>query len=150
MMARQKGFTFIEVVIVAAIISVLAGIAWQQYHRYVLKAGRTEATAMLLDVAARQERYHVQTGGYVTDSGKIADLGLKSLYSATYANGTEPLNSRYTLGFAAGDTTDSFRLTATVRQGTAQAADTLCEKLTVDDTGAKGHNDTPSEPGECW
>lgn len=150
MTTRQKGFTLSELMITLAIIGVLAGLAWQQYNKYILRTGRSEATSMLLDVAAREERFHVQTGHYVIDSNQMADLGLKSLYSKTYATGTGPSDSRYTLSIATGDTDDSFRLTATVRPDGPQAADPVCRQFSLDDTGAKGHDGDDTDPGGCW
>ena len=55
--ARQPGFTLIELMIVVAIIAILAGIAYPSYMDQVRKGNRAKAQAFLMDVAQRQQSY---------------------------------------------------------------------------------------------
>jgi type IV pilus assembly protein PilE len=57
-MNSQKGFTLLEMMIVVAIISILAGIAIPAYNDYVLRGQLTEAYAQLAAQRVRMEQYY--------------------------------------------------------------------------------------------
>src|SRR5690554_6942881 len=116
-MTNSKGFTLIEVMIVVAIIGILAAIAYPSYDEYVKRGNRTEGQALLMDVAARQERYFSQNNEY-------ADTAAKLNVSTNSETG------KYTLTIA---TTDGYTLTAT-----QQFNDTKCGNLTLNALGVKG------------
>ncbi|WP_447956383.1 type IV pilin protein [Vreelandella sp. EE7] len=61
---HQRGFTLIEMLIVAAIIGLLAGIAYPGYQRYVENAVRTDGKAGLLNAAAELERCYARNYSY--------------------------------------------------------------------------------------
>lgn len=86
MSKNNKGFTLIEVMIVVAIIGIIAAIGYPSYTRYLHKAARAEASALLLEVMEKQEQYYRNKITY-TDS--LADLN----YPATL----ETENGRFTI-----------------------------------------------------
>jgi type IV pilus assembly protein PilE len=57
-MNSQNGFTLLEMMIVVAIISILAGIAVPAYNNYVLRGQLTEAYAQLAAQRVRMEQYY--------------------------------------------------------------------------------------------
>jgi type IV pilus assembly protein PilE len=62
---REAGFTLIELMVVVAIVAILAAIAYPSYERYVVRARRAEAQAMLWELMQQQERYYTQHNRYV-------------------------------------------------------------------------------------
>jgi type IV pilus assembly protein PilE len=59
-MTRTSGFSLVELMIVVAIIGLLVGISLPAYNSYSLRAHRADAQGVLLDLAARQERFIAQ------------------------------------------------------------------------------------------
>lgn len=131
----EQGFTLIELMIVVAVISILAAIAYPSYQEYVLRSRRAEGQAFLNDAAARQERYRAQNGSY---TATVSDLKLPG--------GDKSDRGYYQLEI---DPKDGYTLTAK-RQG-AQIADTKCGNLTLNAAGTKGL-DSPSggTVDTCW
>ncbi len=60
----QKGFSFIELLIVMVIISLLTTFAYPMYTTYFLKVKRIEAQLTLFDLAARIESTNVESYRY--------------------------------------------------------------------------------------
>ena len=59
---KQKGFTLIEVMIVVAIITILATIAYSSYTQYKIRVQRTEAQSEILYIAQRMQSYRAVNG----------------------------------------------------------------------------------------
>ena len=132
-MTKNSGFSLIELMIVVAIIGLLAGIAIPMYQSHILRSHRADAQTVLLDLAARQERFIAQSpAGYATDISGSGANGL-NLGRTTSREGY------YNLTMAAN--ASSYLLTATATGG--QANDTDCTTITFSSTGVKS-------PGECW
>lgn len=70
--AKAKGFTLLEVIITAAILSVLAAIAFPMYQNYVTRGHRAAATACLTEGAHFMERTHTLSMRYdeTADGGR--------------------------------------------------------------------------------
>lgn len=66
---RIRGFTLLEVMIVAVIVGVLAAIALPSYNSYVKRTNRSQAKQFLQDIANRQEQYRLDQRSYTTTIG---------------------------------------------------------------------------------
>ena len=73
--SNSKGFTLIEMLVVAAIISIFATIAIPSYQEFVLKSRRAEGISFLFQVMELQERYFTDNLSYATD---LTELGYVS------------------------------------------------------------------------
>ena len=129
---KLRGFTLIEVMIAIAMVAILAAIAYPSYSQYLKTSRRTEATATLTKIANLEERYYLDNNSY----GGLTDLSLTSPYN------TE--NSYYQITINV--TSSTFTLTATAQN--AQAADTECGSLTLDQDGTKGSS--TANAATCW
>lgn len=54
---KHKGFTLLEVMVVAAIVAILAAIAMPSYERYTIRAAQSQAKADMLAIAGELEDY---------------------------------------------------------------------------------------------
>ena len=132
-MAKNSGFSLIELMIVVAIVGILAAIAVPAYQSHVLKSHRADAQTVLLDLAARQERFIAQNiNSYATSISAANGLNLGR---------TTSREGYYNLTVAADAT--SYLLTATAVGG--QMKDTDCLTITISSTGVKS-----GTTGECW
>ena len=132
-MTKNSGFSLIELMIVVAIIGALAAIAIPQYGNHVLRSHRADAQTVLLDLAARQERFIAQNpAGYATTISPNTGLNLGR---------TTSMEGYYNLTVAAD--ASSYLLTATATGG--QASDTDCLTITYSSTGIKS-----GTTAECW
>lgn len=148
MYKQTRGFTLIEVMITVVIVAILAAIAIPSYGRYVIRAHRSEGQALVVEAAARMERYYAQNFTYTST---VANLGMRN----TANNVVSSDNGYYTLTITLNsDTTSSdyasygpYLLTANA-QG-VQLKDTDCGNLTMSAQGAKGTTGS-STAAECW
>lgn len=133
-MRKQSGFTLIEVMIVVVIIGILASIAFPNYQEYVIRSNRAEGQALLVDAAARQERYFAQNYTYADTLDKLS-------MNANSANG------HYTLVITSADKS-SYALTAQA-QGAQASRDTKCGNLTLNNAGVRDKSGSASVT-DCW
>lgn len=133
-MHKQFGFTLIEMMIVVVIIGILASIAFPSYQEYVIRGNRAEGQALLVDAAARQERYFSQNSLYADNVGKLnmAD---------------ESVNKHYKVSVTSASS-NSYTLTAQP-QGSQASRDTKCGNLTLDSTGERGKSGSATV-ADCW
>jgi type IV pilus assembly protein PilE len=130
---RRLGFTLIEVMITVAIVAILAAIALPTYRDHMRKSRRAEAQAFLMNVAARQQQFLIDTRAY---AGSIATaVGAPPSDVAAFYN---------VALVAVGGPPPTFVVTATPRPDTDQPLE-LCGTLAIDQTGTK-----TAARASCW
>jgi type IV pilus assembly protein PilE len=75
----HHGFTLIEVMIVVAVIAILAAIALPAYQQQIRKQRRASAEALLMDVAARQQTFLLDSRGTYAGDATCTTAGLTTL-----------------------------------------------------------------------
>lgn len=153
---HAAGFTLLELMIAAAIVALLAGIAIPSYQQYVLRTQRAVARAALVDIAAKMEVEALKTRSYPTNfdfylrrgSGDSALLGEVEIgidrRGRFIAEGLSDPASIYSIRLTA--TARAFELVATAQHD--QAADTRCSALVLTSTGMRSA--LPGNRPECW
>ena len=128
-MHKSRGFTLIEILIVVALVGILLAIAWPGYQSQLRKGHRSDAQAVMLDIANREQQYLLDARAYATGAGYLTALNMGTLPTS--------LTNYYTLTVTvpAGATTPAFLITATPIGG--QVPDGA---LTLDNTGQKTRN----------
>ena len=146
LMARQRGVTMLELLIVVVIVAIITAFAYPSYMQYVVSTKRTAATVTLMQIAERQQQFFMDNKSYTND---LTNLG----YAANPLSINDSGNS-----VAAGDgdsvyTITLSNITATTYTATAAplqgqlSRDTDCGSLTLNQAGARGN----SAGGEgCW
>lgn len=135
---RMRGFSLVELLVVAGIIAILAALAVPAYGRYAARARRVEGKDLLLRIAHAQERHYATYHRY----GALPELGFAdpALSAKGYYQATVVL--------PAGARPQSY--TATAHPRLAQAGD-ACGALTLDDTGRRmASADGAGSNGACW
>lgn len=122
-----QGFSLIELMTVVLIVGIISVFAYPSYLNYSREARRAEGQALLLDVAAQQERFYYRNNSYTTT---LADLGS---YTSSIANSE---NGFYQISIDAADTT-GFDLTATPQN---DQTNDECGNLTMNETNKGGHS----------
>ncbi|MGE0386732.1 MAG: type IV pilin protein [Gammaproteobacteria bacterium] len=154
---RQRGITLIELMVVVAVVGILAAIAYPSYQDYILRSNRSEAQALLADVAAREERFFSNCGAYadkmIGSPGDCAAGGL-GFTSATSERGLYTITIAGDIaGPAPPARLTTFTATATVA-GT-QARDKKCKTMVIDHRGQKTSTTSanaanPAGNDPCW
>ncbi len=62
---RTSGFSLVELMVVVVIIGILAAISAIGYRKYIARARLSEATAMLAELAAKEQLYFLDNGQYM-------------------------------------------------------------------------------------
>jgi type IV pilus assembly protein PilE len=115
-----RGFTLIELMIVAAVLAVLSLIALPSFIDSVRKSRRSDAIASITLIQQAQERWRANHASYNDDLTGAAPAGLGM--PDTSAGGY------YRLALSAVGAA-GYTVTATAVAGTSQAADSACQKL---------------------
>ena len=142
-MARVKGFTLLELMIVVVIIAILAAIAIPAYGRYAFRAHRVDGQELLLRIANAQERFYATNNHY----GALGGSGSTSL------GFNDPAISEkgyYSVTSVVSSSSQAFVATATP---IGTQADDACGELSIDNTGTKlpAATDTAHNTnGNCW
>jgi len=68
----RSGFTLLEVMIVVAIVTVLAAIAYPSYENHLKKGRRAAAQSYLMDLAQRQQQYLLDARNYAPDNTTLS------------------------------------------------------------------------------
>jgi len=134
------GFTLIELMVVAAIIAIIAAIAYPSYINSVVKSKRAAAEGCLSEHANYMERYYTTNLRYDQDSSGVAIGNLPALGCDTDGG----MANNYAFSFAVAPTASTYKIQA-VPLGAQHSRDTQCGTLSVDQTGAR----LPTTAG-CW
>lgn len=139
-MRLQRGFSLIELMIAVVIIGILAAIALPAYREHVAAVRRTDAQALLLELAQFMERYYTANGRYVDADGDAPALPFTEAPK-------DPGTKVYDLTVVA--VAGSYTLSATPKD--VMAAD-FCGTLTFTSTGVKGIADADAgvTVEQCW
>lgn len=136
----SRGFTLIELLIVIVVVSLLTAFATASYQNSVRKARRGDAKAVLLELAQLMERNYTEANRFDLDAAGNAytlDFNTSPKDGTAYYNITLP-----TL------TSQTFTLQAAPIA--PQTKDTLCMRLTLDNTGTQGMSGGSGTAAECW
>ena len=134
-MKRIRGVTLIELLVVAAIVAILAAIAYPSYLEQVVKTRRAEGKATLNEVSQRLERCFTRFGSYLNANCTAAASAASE--NGWYAVSTSSVSATgYTL--------------QAVPNTVQAAADIKCGTLTINHVGVRSQSGTPPSGYECW
>lgn len=136
-----RGVTLFEILVVMLVVGVLAALALPAYRQHLVRVNRTEATTLLHEIAAAEERFYLRQGRYTADIGASPPLGL-GLASPLAAR-------RYAFSVALAEDAQSFIASATPILGRGQDVDAACLAFSLDHRGRRrvsGSRDTTF----CW
>lgn len=138
----ERGVTLIEAMVVVVILGLLSAIAFPAYQAQMIKSRRADGQALLMDMAARMERYYFDNTTYTTD---LTDVG----YSAAK---DVPSAEQFYVASVDSPTTNCPIISCysiTAQPVGIQAKDDYCGNLSLNSLGEK----TISGSGEvdrCW
>lgn len=129
---RMRGVTLMELMIVVVVIGILTAIAYPNYREFAARAKRTEAKALLLEIASNQERFYLNANRF----GSLAELGY-----------TDPLTTdsgSYTVTIPLNDASN-FVITASYNDSGREYD--RCSSFTID---GRGNKTSVGSIGNCW
>lgn len=139
---KTPGFTLIELMITIAILGIIASIALPSYSKYVKRGNRSEGRSMLVDAAAKQERFYSDNNQFTATIGSTG-MGITESANCTAA-GIQSETCLYTITAAVSNSNQQFTLTAT-----PTFPDSECTTLTLTQDGTKGATGTLGTT-DCW
>lgn len=119
--SSPRGFTLIEVMVVLAIVAILAALAWPSFKNAMSKSRRSDAIAALANITQSQERWRANNPRFQDD--------LTLLIGAT--NGVSPAGHYDLVMVANSVSSTGYKANATVRSGSPQTSDTVCQVMQV-------------------
>ena len=155
MKIKQQGFSLIELLVVLAIMSVIAGVAYPSYVEHVRKSKRADAKVALQKAAQQMETHYMRNNYRYSAKALNSSLDASALtttisspegqydISLDIPAGTTPPNSTYTLS-------------AVAKTTSTQAKDLDCYKFVLDNTGQKtamkktSDSAVPAATTGCW
>ena len=139
--AKQVGLTLVELIIVVAVMSIIAAVAYPMYTNQTQKARRADAKITLESIAMAQERFYTINGSY---AASVAVLSSDPAMPDSVWQSNASTEGYYAIAMAQG-TNQDFTLTATRAAGGRQASD-KCTSFVLDHQGAK----TSTPATGCW
>jgi len=139
--AKQKGMTLIELMIVVAIIGIISAVAYPSYRDYVTSTNRAAANGDLLEISQWMERYFTANGRYTNASGTAPALPF-----TTSPSDSSDVN--YNISIPNGSVAAASYIIQAEPVGGQQDDD--CGTLTLDQTGAKGQSGAGMTVSDCW
>jgi type IV pilus assembly protein PilE len=157
---RPTGFTLIEVMVVAAVIAILAGIALPSYRDHVARARRADARTNLLQAAQFMQRFQAANDRFDVDrsGNSVVDMMPAGARRAP-ADGVPLYQLHPAITSATNPTiavsTTAYTLTMSPITGRAMANDS-CGSYTLNSLGGKGNIAPgggvlpPAQRDACW
>lgn len=143
--ARGRGFTLIELMIVIAVIAILAAIALPSYVSYITKTNRKAAEGCLSQYANYMERYYTTNLRYDQDTAGNKLTTLPGLDCAA----SQQTGSYYSYTFQAGSPKQSSYVVQATPISAQLTRDTQCGTLTLDNKGTRTKSGTGTV-ATCW
>ena len=134
MIRKQRGVTFIELLTVLVIIGILAAIAYPTYRDQVRRSNRTEARVALEQTAGALEKCYTRYMAY-DDAANCP--------TANQFNGGATITTQRGLYQVSAPTLNGTQFTVRADAQGAQATDTACARIEMDQTGRR-------TPAGCW
>jgi len=150
---KSRGFTFMELMVVIALVGLLAVIAIPSYQESVRKSRRAEVRAQLLEVAQYLQRFYSHNDSFATTKAGAATTIPSEL--AKVPRNAAPGSQSYDISFAtpaAGAINPglaSFKIQAVRRAGGPMDGD-KCGDFTLENTGARNVLKASDTAANCW
>jgi type IV pilus assembly protein PilE len=128
-LARNRGFSLIELMIAVAILAIIISIALPGFLDSIRKGRRAEGFAALAAVQQAQERWRGANTAYTDNLTAAPPTGL--------GIGTNTANGRYTLSLDAPTATAATTYTIIATAAGSQLSDSRCAKLAVRQEGGR-------------
>ena len=150
---KPRGFSFIELMVVLALVGLLAAIAIPSYQESVRKSRRAEVCAQLLEVAQYLQRFYSHNDSFATTKAGAAATIPSEL--AKVPRNAAPGSQSYDISFAtpaAGAINPglaSFKIQAVRRAGGPMDGD-KCGDFTLENTGARDVLKATDTAANCW
>jgi type IV pilus assembly protein PilE len=135
-----RGVTLLEVLVVMLIAGILAALALPAYRQHLVRVNRSQATTLLYEIAAAQERFYLRHGSYTGNLGSAAPLGLGL---------TVNTSTRYSFTVALAADGQTYIASATPVRGGGQDADGECLVFSIDQRGRRAVSGT-RDTAFCW
>jgi len=134
MIRKQRGVTLMELMVVMVIIGILAAIAYPSYRAQVRRSNRTEARVALEQTAGALEKCYTRYMAY-DDAANCP--------TANQFNGGATITTQRGLYQVSAPTLNGTQFTVRADAQGAQATDTACARIEMDQTGRR-------TPATCW
>jgi len=150
---KPRGFTFIELMVVLALVGLLAVIAIPSYQESVRKSRRAEVRAQLLEVAQYLQRFYSHNDSFATTKAGAAATIPSEL--AKVPRNAAPGSQSYDISFATPAASAinpglaSFKIQAVRRAGGPMDGD-KCGDFTLENTGARNVLKATDTAANCW
>lgn len=151
-MARQSGFTLVELMIVTVIVAILAAIAYPSYQNQVSAGRRADAQSALMGLAQAMERQFTEEGTYAKADGDDSDESAVSVAPTIFPSQAPIDGSQkfYNLRIINASAT-AYTLQAIPIAGGGQAGDGILQLTSVGAKSWDRSNDGSFSSGEeCW